>query len=455
MKYLSDSKIIRLLIAGIICVLAICCMVSVYVVADKVENPEVISHRISKFATIKSKEYKDLRLLDTKDELLIGVDLEGKLQFADFDNNIIKTLNSFNGLGIVQGDLVEIKNKKGSTVINYRNVLAGEEYNKKVYDKVQLSENGKYYIGYSFVLDTYEGYDFEVLKPDGTKIFSNKQKISFMGKGDYIAVDKTGDDRFDSIVKLSNLKTIRTFNAGFTPYEKAGDNWIMRVESDSKKLNKSRAYYVLADSNFDPKYNVGVFDKLELSKDGKYLVGKKWVELGNSPTTDEIKESTKVLFVVMDLNGKIIYSSNEQRNNMYYTGEVEFLDVKNDILIYRAVDSKDKYKYVDLKNAETGNRLFSNQIDRGKAFSLLDNEDGICVAVKEVDRTVANIDFSHEMSLKEFEESDNQWMDDFEWGFTDENNELICDYMFSGAYPTVDGYAVVKTANYWKLIKFK
>ena len=72
MRYLSDSKIIRLLIAGIICVLAICCMVSVYVVADKVENPEVISHRISKFATIKSKEYKDLRLLDTKDEILIG-----------------------------------------------------------------------------------------------------------------------------------------------------------------------------------------------------------------------------------------------------------------------------------------------------------------------------------------------------------------------------------------------
>ena len=456
MRYFLESKIIRLLIAALILMLVACCIVTNFVIADKVNNPVVTSHKISKFAKMMTRPgYTDMRLIDTKSHIILGVKAEGNVKFLDFKENTIKELEGFNGIGTQKGDLIEIKNKKGSTVINYKGVLEGQAYDKKVYDNVQLSSNGKYYIGYSTLLNAPDGHDYEVLKADGTKIFSNKHNVSFLGAGDFVSIDKDGDGLNESIVRLSNLKTLKKFDAGFSVSNKAGDNWIIRCETNSKDLSKSETYYVLADKNFSVKYDLGIFGTLKLSSDGNYLVGKKLIGYNSVPSTEELEKSAKIVYVVMDLSGKTLYESNEQRNNSWYSGEVEFLDVVNGILRFEEYGNDNKYRYLNLKELGKGTRVFSYKIDRGKAFSILDIKDGIQVVNKEVDKSVGIVDFSTTMNLSFYENSDNNWMEDFEWGFVDENNELICDYMFQGAYPTQDGYAVVKSGEYWHLLKFK
>ena len=58
------------------------------------------------------------------------------------------------------------------------------------------------------------------------------------------------------------------------------------------------------------------------------------------------------------------------------------------------------------------------------------------------------------MNLDRYDNDSADWMDKFEWSFVNINLEPVCGYIFDGAYPSKNGFAVVKMNDSWGLIKF-
>ena len=91
-------------------------------------------------------------------------------------------------------------------------------------------------------------------------------------------------------------------------------------------------------------------------------------------------------------------------------------------------------------------------------FCMMDFDDGIALVNK--DKPSDNDPFTSEFIIPMtkrwyYRRDDTKWMERYEWGFVNEERKEICDYIFSGAFPTDNRYAAVAVSDMWGVIRFK
>ena len=89
---------------------------------------------------------------------------------------------------------------------------------------------------------------------------------------------------------------------------------------------------------------------------------------------------------------------------------------------------------------------------------MMDFDDGIALVNK--DKPSDNDPFTSEFIIPMtkrwyYRRDDTKWMDSYEWSFVNEERKEVCDYIFSGAFPTDNRYAAVAVSDMWGGIKFK
>ena len=197
------------------------------------------------------------------------------------------------------------------------------------------------------------------------------------------------------------------------------------------------------------------FDKVFVSKTGRYYTGEKYNEKTAKHSHGEIR----------DYDGNLIFKS---------PYDVEFALTDDAVSVY---PDDGPGRVVEI---ESGKTLFTlegeNILDyfthgrfrppsdgtvigrRSEPFCMMDFDDGIVLVNK--DKPSDNDPFTSEFIIPltkrwYYRRDDTKWMDRYEWSFVNEERKEICDYFFSGAFPTDNRYAAVAVSDMWGVIRFK
>ena len=115
--------------------------------------------------------------------------------------------------------------------------------------------------------------------------------------------------------------------------------------------------------------------------------------------------------------------------------------------------------YIDISQSEKAGEPVSYNIGRrSEPFCMMDFDDGIALVNKDKpsDNDPFTTDFIIPMTKRwYYRRDDTKWMDSYEWSFVNEERKEVCDYIFSGAFPTDNRYAAVSVSDMWGVIRFR
>ena len=398
-------------------------------------------------------KYESMRMLDSEEEILAVKEPGGFLQLIDYDGNLLADLEPFTAVGIQQGDCISLESANGWTVADFRELLDGKTPEAANYDLVKIDRSGKYFVG-AFVageeLDTY--IDSSVVSTlDGEILFTGEEFIELTGH-EGLVVDRRGEKN-DRIIDLETAQIVRELEENQNIADSGEGFWVIR--NSYKNLGAQGNLFIpdygfysyVVDEKFEPVWGKKIFDDITCYG-GKYFLGEYLteVELGASDT--DLWKADQAEHVIMDMEGSVIYKSGLQERNVYSNGSVQYKAISGDILFELEYATRDIMWYVDLEKYAAGDADYKYQIGkREDTFSMADFEDGFAVINKPTGSML--------MTPERYENDSDKWMDNFKWGFVNNDLEPVCGYIFDGAYPSRNGYAVVKVNGSWGLIKFK
>lgn len=211
----------------------------------------------------------------------------------------------------------------------------------------------------------------------------------------------------------------------------------------------------MADENLNPILDGKVFGSLKFSEDGDYFYGTMYENASLEDGSEAIAKEKNIVPVVLDLGGNVIYKGSQQEHNIFSDGDLELYSLKNGWLTYGKYETGiERVYYLDINSMKNGVETEPIRASRENEYCSFDIEDGFSLVNVEKSKKVAGIYVTHPMAYESFYESDSQWMENYKWTFIDGNFNDICDYIFTGAYPSKNGSAVVKIGNMWGVITF-
>ncbi|MBQ6900988.1 MAG: hypothetical protein IJN72_09110 [Firmicutes bacterium] len=440
----GGSKIIRKFVIAII--ILILGLIALFVLGGREQSIEGFADVIIPFG-----QYESIRMLDAEDEILAVKEPGGFLKLMDYDGNQLVDLKPYTAVGIQQGDCISLESADGWTVADFRELLEGKRPEAANYDLVKIDRSGRYFVG-AFIggegVDTYiESSVVSTL--DGGILFEGEEFIELTGH-EGLVVDRRGEKN-DRIINLETGETVRELESNQNIADSGEGFWVIR--NSYKNLGAGNLfvpdygfYSYVADENFEPVFGKKIFDDITCYS-GKYFLGEYLTEVELGASGPELWAAGEVEHVIMDMEGNVIYKSGLQERNAYRNGNVQHKGISGDILFELEYATRNAMWYVDLEKYASGEADYKYKIGKGEdTFSMVDFGDGIAVINRPVDNMLMNLD--------RYDNDSADWMDKFEWSFVNINLEPVCGYIFDGAYPSKNGFAVVKMNDSWGLIKF-
>ena len=413
------SRYIGATFAALLLLIAGITAASVFIADRNLKSPEKIEKAVSDFAevVIPFGRYEEVRVLDGEKEIAAVKEKDGFVKLIDFNENLLLDLEPFTNIGMVCGKNMTLKRGDGWCAVNYEDLLNGGEMPHIAFDKVFVSKTGRYYIGEKYNEKTAKYSHGEIRDYDGNLIFKSPYNVEFALTDDAVSVYP--DDGPGQVVEMKSGKTLFTLE---------GENIL--------------DYFT--DGRFQPPPAGTVIRRGSISGDDSYIIV-------------SIKKEGKSFDGVMDRSGKILFS---EENRKAEGKDRNYLEVIGNTVVAERWNNEIFAKsYIDIPQSEKAGEPVSYNIGRrSEPFCMMDFDDGIALVNK--DKPSDNDPFTSEFIIPMtkrwyYRRDDTKWMDSYEWSFVNEERKEICDYIFSGAFPTDNRYAAVAVSDMWGVIRFK
>ena len=413
------SRYIGVAFVGLFILIAGITAASVFIADRNLKSPEKIEKAVSDFAevVIPFGRYEEVRVLDGEKEIATVKEKDGFVKLIDFNENLLMDLKPFTNIGMVCGKNMTLKQENGWCAVNYEDVMEGGIIPDIAFDKVFVKEGRKYYVGEKYDEKTAKYSQGEVRDYDGKLIFKSPYDIELALTDDIVIVYP--DDEPGQVIEIKSGKTIFTLEEeNELDYFTGGS---FRTPADGVVTRAGR-----------------------ISDNGKYMIV-------------SIKKEGKSFDGVMDRSGKILFS---EENRKAEGKDRNYLEVIGNTVVAERWNNEIFAKsYIDISQSEKAGEPVSYNIGRrSEPFCMMDFDDGIALVNKDKpsDNDPFTTDFIIPMTKRwYYRRDDTKWMERYEWGFVNEERKEICDYIFSGAFPTDNRYAAVSVSDMWGVIRFR
>lgn len=454
MRDIIQSRIMRIVSLCLGVIVAISFIGTTIFCTNYIITPENAADKVADFAkvSIPFGKYDELKPVETDENLFLTAKKGENVKLIDLSDTVVYEFDGFSGIGATRGNLIELKNDKGSSVIDYKMAMAGQSIVKGDVYEVKLSKCGLYYIGEN-------DSEHKVMDIYGNLVYETTNDIEFLGDGSLACVtDYTQDETQVEIINFKDIDENVSLKDDEWPESKWGDMYIIQHLYYGGKIlgsSTSEYFYYVADEDLNPILDGKVFGSLKFSEDGDYFYGTMYENVSLEDGIEAIAKEKNIVPVVLELDGNVIYKGSQQEHNIFSNGDLELYSLKNGWLTYGKYETGiERVYYLDINSMKNGVETEPIRASRQNEYCSFDTEDGFSLVNVEKSKKVAGIYVTHPMAYESFYESDSQWMGNYKWSFIDGNFNDICDYIFTGAYPSKNGSAVVKIGNMWGVITF-
>lgn len=449
MKDIIQSHIMRIVSLCLEVMVAISFIGTAIFCTNYITTSENAADKVADFAKVQIPfgKYDELKPVEADGNLFLAAKKGENVKLINLSDTVVHEFDGFSGIGATRDDLIELKNDKGSSVINYKMAMAGQSIVKGDFDKVKLSKCGVYYIGRT---DDW----YEVMDIYGNLVYQTTNDIEFLGDGSLASVtDYTQDETQVEIVNFKDNNKKVTLKKNECVESKWGNMYIIQHLYYGEKLMGSHTsdyYYYVADETLNPVLEGKVFGSLDFSEDGDYLYGTIYENVILDDGEEAIKKEKIVEPVVLDLDGNVIYKGSQQEHNVFSDGDLELYSIKSGWLTYGQYEmGVERVYYLDVNSMKNDIEIKPVRANNENEYCCFDTEDGFSLVNIEKSKKVFGIYVTPCMTYESFYESDSEWMQDYKWTFVDGSFNDICGGIFAGAYPSQNGSAVVKIGNMW------
>jgi len=300
----------------------------------------------------------------------------------------------------------------------------------KPYDSVELSECCNY------VLLRRDG-KAHVQDMDGNVLYSSHAHTWLSGKEDYVIEEDI--DGLHHIVNMTTGETEYTAPQGVAIMGYSGGMWLLDSHNEFDDIDIIWSYGYLLDDEYNITADSGIISGWDLGGESSadYMSVQQELTV-NYENRQEIGRSGGKRIRVYS-HGNLVYDAVPETKYEGTNGS-HIRYIKGDILAASGYNET-LIDYIDLTTGET-------VIADSEIFSFMDLEDGIAAAC------ICNKNQNTDSRSGSFLTNENK-MKDYSWGFVDKDLNPLTEFVFDGAYPTENGYAVVVKDGQKGLIRLK
>lgn len=429
------SRYVKRAVIALLITTAVIAAATAFVSRGSLKTPEGIEKSIADFAevVIPFGKYEQVRILDGERGILAVKEKDGFVKLVDFEQNQLLDLKPFISIGACKGRYMALLSDKGWSALDYEDALKGGKIRQTDFNEINIRREGGYYIGKKYHKGTTDLRGCQVIDYEGNVIYESSCDLGMTSRDGYVIAYPENSP--EKIVELKSGKEVFAMTEDEEYLFDSDELWIIEKGDSCRFL----------DEKFRPALGGLEIKVSGISDNGRYMI----------VTADE--EGTS-FDGIMNSDGKIIFTEKERKES---GKDRSYREIIGNTVVAERWDGKNfALSYIDIPESEEEGKPVSRNIGKGTGdFCIMDFEDGVAVVNRERDMSGTSIffpTFNYAMSTMWYGvHSGMSWMEDFDWGFVDEDGKRICDLIFSGAFPTENRYAAVEISDMWGVIRFK